>query len=75
MLCSSCGDCLLESNKRVYVCKECSGEFTKGDIAYFCMKCKKEGVHEHPLEKMKGQKPSSGDKDHMDEEQKQAYLD
>jgi len=63
----------LEASKRVYVCRTCSGDFNKGDILYFCLKCKEKGSHEHKLEKMKGLKTK--DKGNMDEEDKENYLD
>jgi hypothetical protein len=54
MLCHSCGECLLEASKRVYICKECSKDIERGDIMYFCLKCKNAGSHpEHKLEKLK----------------------
>ena len=51
-----------------------------GDIVYFCLKCKKNGQHEHKLEKLKGipGDPSSlknKDKDKMTEEEKKQYLE
>lgn len=59
MLCNTCGDCLLEQSKSVYVCHTCSGDFKKGDIIYFCLKCKKDeaNAHEHKLSKFKGVLP------------------
>lgn len=54
MLCHDCKDSLLDMSKRVFICKECSGEFDKGDLVYFCLKCKTKGTHEHKLEKLKG---------------------
>lgn len=83
MLCHSCGDCLLDANKRVFICKTCSKDFDKGDILYFCLKCKKADKHpEHKLEKLKvlpgesaAAKLMSKDKDKMTEEEKKEYLD
>lgn len=80
MLCHNCKDSLINLSKRVYVCRECSGEFDKGDIMYFCLKCKKEGVHEHKLEKLKGLPGDPAnlkrkDKDKMTEEEKKEYLE
>lgn len=83
MLCHTCGDCLLEASKRVYVCKPCSPNFETGDILYFCLKCKKEGKHpDHKLEKLKVLPGESAvktlmgkDKEKMTEEEKKDYLD
>jgi ribosomal protein L29 len=65
------------------MCKVCSKDFDKGDILYFCLKCKKSGAHpEHKLEKLKvlpGESAvknlMSKDKDKMTEEEKKEYLD
>lgn len=54
MLCHSCGESLLDMNKRVYICQKCSPDVSKGDITYFCLKCKEDNKHEHKLEKLKG---------------------
>lgn len=55
MLCHTCGDCLLEQSKRVYICQECTTDLNKGDTLYFCLKCKNAGdKHEHKLTKFKG---------------------
>ena len=40
MLCTECGDCLIDINKRVYVCRECSPDLNSGNIIYWCQKCK-----------------------------------
>lgn len=54
MLCSVCKISLIDSSKRVYVCKECSGDVESGDIVYWCAKCKEETEHEHKRTKYKG---------------------
>ena|SRR5438105_4373504 len=80
MLCHDCKDSLLDLSKRVFICKECSGDFNKGDVVYFCLKCKTKGTHEHKLEKLKGVPGDpinlkNKDKDKMTEEEKQQYLE
>jgi predicted ATP-dependent serine protease len=83
MLCHTCGDCLLEASKRVYICNECSKDFEKGDILYFCLKCKTADKHpEHKLEKLKvlpgetaAAKLMKKDKEKMTEEEKKEYLE
>ncbi|CDW72271.1 zz domain protein [Stylonychia lemnae] len=83
MLCHTCGECLLEASKRVYICKECSKDFEKGDIMYFCLKCKNAEKHpDHKLEKLKvlpgesaAAKLMNKDKDKMTEEEKKEYLE
>lgn len=54
MLCSNCKDSLLDLNKRVYICKECSPDFEAGNIVYWCQKCKETTEHEHKRSKFKG---------------------
>ena len=54
MLCSVCKDSLINVNKRVYICKECSPDMEAGDIMYWCQKCKEETEHEHKRRKFKG---------------------
>lgn len=83
MLCHTCGDCLIDASKRVYICRECSKDFDRGDILYFCLKCKKADAHpKHKLEKLKvlpGESAiknlMSKDKSKMTEEEKKDYLD
>ena len=75
MLCHECKESLLDLSKRVFICKECSGDFDTGDLVYFCLKCKNKGTHEHKLEKLKGipGDPTAlryKDKDKMTEEEK-----
>jgi hypothetical protein len=53
MLCHSCGDCLIEHSKSVFVCTTCTTDIKAGDALYFCLKCKKEEKHEHKLKKLK----------------------
>ena len=54
MLCTECGDSLIDLNKRVYICKECSPNLDQGDAIYWCQKCKESTEHEHKREKYKG---------------------
>jgi len=53
MLCHECGECLMEQSKSVFICRTCTTDISKGDILYFCLKCKKSDKHEHKLSKMK----------------------
>jgi len=54
MLCHVCRDSLLDVNKRVYICRECSTDPEAGDAVYWCKKCKESTEHEHKREKYKG---------------------
>jgi hypothetical protein len=54
MLCSVCKDCLIDTNKRAYICKQCSPDIEAGNIVYWCNKCKESTDHEHTREKYKG---------------------
>ena len=73
MLCHGCGECLLDASKSVFYCQECSPDFGNGDVLYFCLKCKKDNKHEHPLSKLKGVpgQKTIKDKDNMNEEEKE----
>ena len=73
MLCHGCGDCLLEHSKRVYICEECTGDITRGETLYFCLKCKKDGgKHEHKLRTFKGLGGAEGE---GEEEKKNEFLE
>jgi len=54
MLCSVCRECLIDTNKRVYYCKTCSGDVDKGDVVYWCKKCNDETDCGHQRERFKG---------------------
>jgi protein KRI1 len=71
MLCHSCGECLLEHSKSVFVCQTCSKDFSAGEVLYFCLKCKKEDKHEHKLSKLK----NAPGEVHGAEEEKKQYLE
>jgi len=48
MLCSVCQECLLDINKRVYICRTCSPNIEEtGDAIYWCKVCKDKEDHEH----------------------------
>jgi predicted amidophosphoribosyltransferase len=53
MLCTVCRESLIDLNKRVYVCHECSPDIKNGDAAYWCKNCKDSSEHEHKREKFK----------------------
>ena len=44
-------------------------------MVYFCLKCKKEDKHEHKLSKLKGLTEGTKDKEDMNEEEKNKYLE
>ena len=82
MLCSGCGECLLEASKSAFVCQTCTSDFMRGDTVYFCLKCKKAGTHEHKLQKLKAvpgelaaEQLMKQDKAEMNEEEKKSYLE
>lgn len=54
MLCHECKDSLIDVNKRVFICKECSPDIDAGDAVYWCKKCKESTEHEHKREKYRG---------------------
>ena len=45
---------MLEVNKRVYYCKECSEDLDAGDVVYWCKRCKETTEHEHKRSKLRG---------------------
>jgi len=65
MLCQECRTSLLDTNKRVYVCKneECSPDFENGAVAYWCSKCKETTDCGHKREKYKPQKQFEEDEE------------
>jgi hypothetical protein len=72
MLCQVCRDSLLDANKRVYICHECSPDPEAGDAVYWCKKCKESTEHEHKRERYKGHAPTTeGEKS----SKKEKYLD
>ncbi len=82
MLCHTCGECLLEQSKSVFICQTCTKDFQKGDTLYFCLKCKKSDQHEHKLSKLKAvpgeiaaEQLMNKDKGDMNEEEKKSYLE
>ena len=56
MLCQVCELSLLDTNKRVFICKDkaCSPDIENGDAIYWCKKCCESSEHEHKREKWKG---------------------
>ena len=77
MLCSVCKDSLINVNKRVYYCKECSPDIEAGQITYWCQKCKEETEHEHKRHKFKGIPGLTGAEKEGESENKEGskYLD
>ena len=77
MLCTVCRDCLLDINKRVYICRTCSPNIEEtGDAIYWCKNCKDSDDHEHQREKFRGLPglvQQQDDDQHKNEGQK--YLD
>jgi hypothetical protein len=78
MRCTNCLISLIDLNKRVYTCKQCSPDPSKGQVTYWCKSCKDSTEHEHKRGKLKG---VAGvpfeivEKDKMTDEQRQQYLD
>lgn len=73
MLCHSCGECLIEQSKSVFICQTCTTDIKSGDALYFCLKCKKEDKHEHKLKKLKN-RPEQ-DEENKEGDDKEKYLE
>ena len=80
MLCHTCGECLLEQSKSVFICNTCTTDLIAGDAVYFCLKCKKSDKHEHKLSKLK-EAPAElvaqeiASKESLNPEEKNQYLE